>query len=204
MTTEIWTPSSDIWLPELDWDRVIDNVKARKDKFVAAMVFGSTGPALETTVTAARWLSDTQQTGPPTDTNTYFYYCRGYANDSDFLNGSGLSEGSMGANTYEDGGSTTRTIEHIGYYEVEQDLGGDFAIEDDLCLGLNGTSISNTDTTFKSIEVELSTGGNQEYLRSAATYEASQNGMTTWRWQNITHNNHFLVANNTHDFIVNL
>jgi len=198
----IIVPEFPIYTPEWEWPEWTKRAKARADEIICATAIygGSTGPALDTTVTAARWLSDTFTTGPPTDENDFFIYARGYAGDgADYFNASGINEGSIGADSFEDGGGTTRTLEHIAYYEQD---GGQTTPEDGVVMGWTGASIANDTDAFYSIELELSTGGNQSYVRTSATYDASQNGMTMWIWENVAHNTHLLVANNDHDFII--
>jgi len=169
---------------------------------VAAAVYDTPSGGLSTTITAARYLADVLTTGPPTDENDYFHYIRGYTDNSDWYEAAAGVHGSMGADQYQDGGDTTRTIEHVGYYE--DDNGSPLSIVLDMVFMLNGTGIADSDTTFVSIEVEKSTGGNETYLRSSAIYDSSQNGGTLWRWSNVAHTTHFLVANNDHDFVVNV
>ena len=200
MTTAIWTPEDDIWTPE--WGDFPKKLKARTNKFVAAMVFGGAAGGLDEDVTAARWLSDSFTTGPPTDTNTFTIYCRGYAGDgADYLNSTGINEGSITGDVFDDNGGTSRTLEHIGYYEPD---GLTILIEDSLCMGWTGISIANDADTFYSIEVEDNVGGMIEYTRASATYDSSQSGMTMWIWEDIAHNSHFVVANNPANVIINL
>ena len=100
----------------------------------------------------------------------------GYTSGVDYL---GLSDfGTIGAATYTDGGSNSRTISAIYYTEA-----GAPSNDDNLHFCLNATSISNSDTTFVSIDYN---GTN--YLRSAATYTATTGSCSTWRWLNINPN----------------
>ena len=89
--------------------------------------------------------------------------------------------GSISDNTYIDAGSTTRTIVHIYYTE---DTGGEDTDDDSIFFGLSGTSIPNTDTTFRQIEYD-----GVSYDRSAATYYSSVGAANTvWRWSNVSPN----------------
>ena len=91
--------------------------------------------------------------------------------------------GSIGDNTYTDAGATGRTVAHIYYAE---DTGGiaSGTEEDTIFFGLVGTSIPNTDTTFREIEYN-----GQTYVRNLSAYTASVGGLNTvWRWSNVSPN----------------
>lgn len=100
----------------------------------------------------------------------------GYASGVDYLTLSNF--GTIGAATYTDGGSNSRTISAIYYTED-----GAPSNEDDLYFCLNATSISNTDTTFVSIDYN---GVN--YTRASATYTPTTGSCSTWRWLAINPN----------------
>ena len=202
MTTAVWTPEDEIWTPEFEFPEWAKKAGARTNKFVAAAIYGGASGGLDEEVTAARWLSDTFQTGPPTDTNTFNVFARGYAGDgADYFNSSGINEGSITGDTFDDNGGTSRTLEHIAYYESD---GGITLPEDGMVMGWTGASITNDADTFYSIEVEDNVGGMIEYIRTSATYDASQSGMTMWIWEHIAHNSHFLTVNNPATVIINL
>lgn len=128
------------------------------------------GPALDTTITSMG--SDIYYVAGTS--TTYFAY--GYTSGVDYLSLGNF--GSIGSATYSDGGGTTRTISGIYYTEPSGDADGD-----DLFFCLNTTSISNSNTTFVSIEYN-----GQTYTRSSATYTASTGSCSTWRWLNINPN----------------
>ena len=134
-----------------------------------------TAPTMETTVTVANalWFSD----GTDDD-----YYVYGY-NDAlaDPLGTPTI--GSMGTTTYDDGSATTRTISFILY--SDNTFGLDPSDEDSIWFGLVGTSIPNTDTTFRIIEYN-----GVPYTRADAdVYNASFGGVVTyWQWQNVSPN----------------
>lgn len=131
--------------------------------------------ALETTVTVGNdlWFSD----GTDDD-----YYAYGF-NDalSDPL---GLSTiGSIGTDNYVDGSSTSRTISFVLY--SDDTFGLDPADDDSIWFGLVGTSIPDTDATFREIVYN-----GQTYTRaSASLYVASHAGVVTyWQWNNVSPN----------------
>ena len=84
--------------------------------------------------------------------------------------------GAIGSATYTDGGSNSRTISGIYYHDV----GSTDGRADDLVLSLNAMSISNTDTTFVSLEYN-----GQTYTRSSATYSGTLGSCSSWTWANI-------------------
>ena len=133
-----------------------------------------TAPTMETTVTVADalWFSD----GTDDD---YFVY--GY-NDA-LVDPLGTPTiGSMGTTTYTDGTPTTRTISFILY--SDDTFGLDPSDEDSIWFGLVGTSIPNTDSTFRIIQYN-----GVEYVRSDAAYTASFGGVVTyWQWANVSPN----------------
>ena len=88
------------------------------------------------------------------------------------------SFGVMDKTTFRDGSGTTRTIKGVVYYEP-----GGATYSDDLILSLDGTSISNSDTTWKDFTWDDTAGTPRTVSRSVdlTTYTASLNGSTHWR-----------------------
>ena len=86
-----------------------------------------------------------------------------------------------GGATYVDGSATTRTINSVYYSE---DTGGAASStqEDSIFFGIIGTSIPDTDVTFREIVYNGVT-----YTRaSRSSYDASIGGACTyWRWNNV-------------------
>lgn len=91
--------------------------------------------------------------------------------------------GSIGDNTYVDGSATSRTIHHI--YYAENTSGLNDTLDDSIYLGIVGTSIPNTDDTFKEIVYNGVT-----YTRASAdVYDGTQGGVnSTWQWNNVSPN----------------
>jgi len=127
------------------------------------------GAALDTTITTmgnAIYDADSAQS----------WRAYGYTSGVDYLALGNF--GAIGSATYTDGGSNSRTISAIYYTEA-----GAPTNDDDLFFCLNATSISNTDTTFVSIDYN---GVN--YTRASATYTATTGSCSTWRWLAINPN----------------
>jgi hypothetical protein len=141
-----------------------------------------TGPALDTTVTIGSGIYFAAGTSTT-------YYAYGYASGVDYLSLSNF--GSIGTATYTDGGSNSRTISAI--YYTEPSASGN---ADDLYFCLNATGISNSDTTFVSIEYN-----GQTYTRSSATYTGSTGSCSTWRWLDINPNGPTIGTPNLKVFI---
>ena len=134
-----------------------------------------TTPVLVTTVTVGidSWFSD----GTADDYDGFGF------ND---INSDPLNLGIIGSisdDTYVDGGATTRTISHVLY--SEHTGGTDFTLEDSIFFGLVGTSIPDTDTTFREIVYN-----GQTYVRADADdYQPSEGGVVTyWQWQYVAPN----------------
>lgn len=128
------------------------------------------GVALDTTITSMGnqiYFADSSE--------DWRYY--GYDGGVDF--GSASNMGSIGDDTYTDGGSNSRTISALYYAED----GSGEPEEDNLLLSMNATSIPNTDTTFVSLEY-----GGETYTRSTATYHATQGSASSWYWSNVAPN----------------
>lgn len=86
---------------------------------------------------------------------------------------SGLIVAAMGSRSptgYTDGGANSRTITLLA---SDSSSGGGATVY----FALSGTSIANTDTTFKRIVINGVT-----YSRSSASYTASFSGSTLWIW----------------------
>ena len=133
-----------------------------------------TTPALETTVTVATalWFSD----GTDDD-----YAVHGY-NDALADELGTPTMGAIGTDNYLDGSATTRTISHILY--SDDTFGLDPADDDSIWFSLVGTSIPDTDTTFREIVYN-----GQTYARADADYLASYAGVITrWQWNNVSPN----------------
>jgi len=123
---------------------------------------------LTTTIDRGRRVNDADSTGS--------YYTYGYAVSNEwFENVTGF--GTMANSTYTDGGSTSRTIKGVVYYEV----GG--LNSDDFVLSIDGTSVSNSDTTWLDLTWDDIAGTPRTMDRDVdtTTYTASLNGSTHWR-----------------------
>ena len=91
--------------------------------------------------------------------------------------------GSIGDNTYVDGGATSRTVHHIYYTENTGGIAD--SLDDSIFFGIVGTSIPDTDATFKEIEYNGVT-----YTRASAdVYDSNQGGVnSTWQWNDVSPN----------------
>ena len=148
--------------------------KATIQKAVSSFPYGTvsaaaqTAAALDTTITSmgnAIYDADSMDT----------WRVYGYTSGVDYY--SYANFGSIGSATYTDGGSNSRTISAIYYHEP----GSLNARADDLVFCLNATSISDTDTTFVSIEYNGVT-----YTRSSrSSYSPTFGSCSTWIWANI-------------------
>ena len=85
--------------------------------------------------------------------------------------------GSIADGTYDDGGSNSRVVDSC--YWVSNDNDQTQYLQ--LHFVLDTTSVPNTDTTFVSIIIDGTT-----FNRSAASYTASVNGGTRWRWSSVS------------------
>ena len=91
--------------------------------------------------------------------------------------------GSISDDTYIDGSAITRTISHVLY--SEQTGGADPTLDDSIFFGLVGTSIPDTDATFREIVYN-----GQTYVRADADdYEPNEGAAVTyWQWNNVSAN----------------
>ena len=91
--------------------------------------------------------------------------------------------GSIGDSTYTDASSTSRTVSGIFY--TEHTGGLDPSDEDSIWFGLVGTSIADSDTTFREIVYN-----GQTYVRSSADayYSSVGAAATYWQWQYVIPN----------------
>ena len=136
---------------------------------------------------------DTQQVGT---SSTIDYLAYGYSVTGEHWY---TTFGSIGTITdsgqYVDGGSTTRTIK--GLYDT--DPGGTGG--GDLYFALNGTSLSNSDTTWLDFTWDDTAGTPRTVDRSVdMTYTASQNGSTHWR--DLTPSFSWANGDNATDFVI--
>ena len=91
--------------------------------------------------------------------------------------------GSLGQTTFSDTGGTTRTIKAISWGQPDASPSPNTNVEW-FIFALSGTSISNSDNTFKSIKITKPSGSQQTFTRSNATrYSSSDNGCTAWAWE---------------------
>ena len=144
---------------------------------------GGGGSGLDTTVTvgSALWIND------PSEGPQYVY---GYALGVDYLSESDF--GSIGADTFNDATSNSRTVSAIYYTD-------DYAFSslgDDLYFCLDQTSVPNTADTFDSIDYN---GVN--YPRTSAIYTSATGSCSTWRWADV---NQTGLTSGTVDLVVNL
>ena len=128
-----------------------------------------TGPALTTQIDRGR----TQFDATVSAAACYIY---GYNFGTEGYQTIWGSFGVMDDTTYNDGGGTGRTIRSLS--NTEQCEGGD---DDTWFFALDGTSISNSDTTWQSIDWDNVVGTPVTTNRTDTTYTASRNGSTHWR-----------------------
>jgi len=144
--------------------------------FFSQTAGGGPTQVLSTTVTSGNAVvySSTKEvvTDMSTYTNTYFYSAFGFDAGSDYY-AYGPGFGSIATGTYTDAGSNSRTIDSCYYFDGTHDPIG----EDFLYFVIDTTSVPNTDTTFKYLDID----GNQ-YNRADAFYIASVDGGTGWEW----------------------
>lgn len=145
------------------------------------------GAALDTTITVGNRQYDVSP--DPTSPQPCFIY--GYDGGVDYFNGATF--GSIASATYTDGGSNSRTVSAM-YWAQATCTGG--STDDSLYFCLNAASISNSDTTFVSIDYD---GTN--HLRSAATYTPTTGGCSAWEWNPTTPNP---ATSGTVNFLVNI
>lgn len=88
----------------------------------------------------------------------------------------GLSEFGSGVSTFTDGGGTTRTISAIWWALPDASPTNKRLF----VFALNGTGISNSDTTFNKIEIITNGGTTVTINRSDLSYDSSENGDTFW------------------------
>lgn len=159
----IFTPRKNIYFPNRNWGMK----KFQRGMLHPIGFWAPTGPALDTTITT---MGNAIYDADSIDSWRVY----GYNSGVDW--GSYANFGAIGSATYTDGGSNSRTISAIYYHEI----GSPSTASDDLMFCLNATSISNTDTTFVSIDYN-----GQNYTRASATYTATTGSCSTWRWSNI-------------------
>lgn len=98
------------------------------------------------------------------------------------LSNLGIITSPYNGTTFSDGGGTTRTITSITWGIPDASPSPNNA-DRWFMFALNGTSISDSDTTFKSIKVKSSSGSFQTFTRSSRTrYQSNNNGDTCWLW----------------------
>jgi len=136
------------------------------------------GIALDTTVTSMGSITYHSTGGSDPDFSLY-YGVKASSTYHELSLSFGSSTGTLGSNTFTDGGSTTRTINSIGYSE---DTPFPPAAEtDNIYFVLDGGA--DTDTTFVSIVYNGVT-----YTRSSrSAYTALTSGFS-WRWNNVNPN----------------
>jgi len=88
----------------------------------------------------------------------------------------GLSTFGSGVSTFTDGGGTTRTISAIWWSVPDA---SPINVKT-FVFALNGTGISNSDTTFNKIEIITNGGTTVTINRSDLSYDSSENGDTWW------------------------
>lgn len=89
-----------------------------------------------------------------------------------------------GLNTFNDGGGTSRAISAAMWSVPNSSCPSENDDKHWFLFALNGSSISNSDTTFKEIKVSPpGTSTEYTFTRSAATrYDSNDNGDTVWIW----------------------
>lgn len=133
----------------------------------AGLTIPFSGVALDTTITS---MGSQAYDGDSEDTWFVFGYDGGVDRWSYTTIG-----GSIGDDTYTDGGSSSRTISAIYWHEQ----GASSSREDDLYLCLDQTSVGDTDTIFISLEYDGNT-----YLRSNGVYDGTTGSCSSWKWEN--------------------
>ena len=129
-------------------------------------------PALETTITSMG-----SQTYDADSIETWRVY--GYENGVNRWNYTTIN-GTIGNDTYTDGGSTSRTISAIYYHEAGSPNGE----SDDLVLNLNATGIPDSNTVFVSLEYN-----GELYTRASRNiFDDTTGSATSWTWTNISPN----------------
>lgn len=127
-------------------------------------------------------LTNTSQYSVSITTSTITGY--GYDGGADFYSHS-PNFGSIATATYSDAGSNSRTITSTYY-----------ASNNYVYFTLSGSSIPNTDTTFKGLII----AGGTELVRTSATYYSNTpSGASTWRWSTSTNG---FSTSGTHSFEV--
>lgn len=135
---------------------------------------------LDTTITSANQkVGTTTPTKVPEDIDAI-----GFDAGSDAYSYAGTF-GSIASGVYTDGDSNSRTIDSIYW--------NDYVGIEELYFVLDTTSVPNVDATFSKIVL-----GSDTFLRSAATYFASQDGGTMWQWDNVVSPGPIPVAGNPH------
>jgi len=89
--------------------------------------------------------------------------------------------GSIGATYYTDASSNTRTIRAIIFGNPGSSPSPNNT-RHWVIFVLNGTSVPNTDNTFKSL-ILTGSGTAYTFTRSSAHYSSSSNGCTAWAWE---------------------
>ena len=132
---------------------------------------GASGDALTTQIDRGRdnYFADS--------TGTYYGY--GYNINNETYYNFGVNFGTMDNDTYTDGGSTSRTIKGVVYFEPSPDT----TYSDDFVLSIDTTSVPNTDTTWLDLTWDDTAGTPRTMDRNVDTtsYTASLNGSTHWR-----------------------
>lgn len=91
--------------------------------------------------------------------------------------------GSLTQTTFSDTSGTTRTIKAITWGQPDGAPSPNTNVEW-FIFALSGTSIPNSDNTFKSIKITKPSGSQQTFTRSNANrYASSSNGHTAWAWE---------------------
>lgn len=89
--------------------------------------------------------------------------------------------GSIGSTYYTDGASNTRTIRAIIFGNPSSSPSPNNT-RHWVIFVLNGTSVPNSDNTFKSL-ILTGSGTDYTFTRSSAHYSSSSNGATAWAWE---------------------
>jgi len=140
------------------------------------------GIALDTTLTSVGQI--TYDTTGGSDPDFAQFYCyKAVANSGHPIVSTASQGGGINDDTFIDGGSNSRTVASIGWSDTG--VGGTPPGEtDNIYFVLNGNAISDSDTTFVSIEYNGVT-----YTRSARSFYTNPDATEScWQWDNVAPN----------------
>ena len=144
---------------------------------------GQVGGYQSGTTTSTRWMSGStfailKQLMDPLPIVTYGTR---YFTDPTFIGEPTSNFGTIGGQYYSDANSNTRTIRAI-IFGNPVSAPSPNNTRHWVIFVLDGTSVPNTDNTFKSLKLTGS-GTTYTFNRSSAHYSSSSNGCTAWAWE---------------------